>query len=41
MSQIVQRETNHMPAWLIFAGVAIGVVGAAVKKHAESIGNSS
>jgi hypothetical protein len=27
-----------MPVWLVFSGVAIGVVGASVKKHAASVG---
>jgi hypothetical protein len=38
MSQTVQRQTNQMPAWLVFWGAAIGVVGAILKKHAESVG---
>jgi Ca2+/Na+ antiporter len=38
MSEAMQRQTGQTPAWLLFSGVAIGVVGASVKKHAESIG---
>jgi voltage-gated potassium channel len=38
MSQTVQRQANQMPAWLISSGVVIGIVGAIVKKQAESIG---
>jgi hypothetical protein len=38
MSQTLQRPTNQMSAWLVFSGVAIGIVGATVKKHAESVG---
>jgi hypothetical protein len=37
MSQTLPRQTNQMPAWLIFSGVVIGIVGAIVKKHAENI----
>jgi voltage-gated potassium channel len=38
MSQTVQRRANQMPAWLMSSGVVIGIVGAIVKKQAESIG---
>jgi hypothetical protein len=38
MSEAKQRQTGQTPAWLLFSGVAIGVVGASVKKHAESVG---
>jgi hypothetical protein len=38
MSQVVQRETNRLPDWLVFSGVAVGVIGASAKKHAESVG---
>jgi hypothetical protein len=38
MSEAMQRQTGQTPAWLLFSGVAIGVVGASVKKHAESVG---
>jgi hypothetical protein len=38
MSRVVQRETNQLPDWLVFSGVAIGVIGASAKKHAESVG---
>ena len=38
MSQVVQRETNQLPDWLVFSGVAVGVIGASAKKHPESVG---
>jgi hypothetical protein len=38
MSEAIQRQTGQTPAWLLFSGVAIGVVGASLKKHAESVG---
>jgi hypothetical protein len=38
MSQTVQRQTNQMPVWLFFCGGVIGVVGAIIKNHAESLG---
>ena len=38
MSQTVQRQTNEMPAWLMFSGAVIGIVGAIVRKHAENVG---
>ena len=38
MSQNVQRQTNQISAWLMFSGAVIGIVGAIVKKHTESIG---
>jgi hypothetical protein len=38
MSEAMQRRTCQTPAWLLFSGVAIGVVGASVNKHAESVG---
>jgi hypothetical protein len=38
MSEAIQRQTGQMPAWLLFSGVAIGIAGASVKKHAESVG---
>jgi hypothetical protein len=38
MSEAMQRQTRQTPAWLLFTGVAIGVVGASVNKHAESVG---
>jgi hypothetical protein len=37
MSEAMQLQTGRAPAWLLFSGVAIGVVGASVKKHAESV----
>jgi hypothetical protein len=37
MSQTMQRQTNQMPVWLVFCGGVIGVVGAIVTKHAESV----
>ena len=36
MSQTVQRQTNQMPAWLVFWGAAIGVV-VPTPEHAESV----
>lgn len=38
MSEAMQRQTGHTPPWLLFSGLAIGVVGASVSKHAESVG---
>ena len=38
MSEAMQRQMGQTPAWLLFSGVAIGVVGASVKKHADSVG---
>jgi hypothetical protein len=38
MSEAMQRQTGQTPAWQLFSGVAIGVVGASVNKHAESVG---
>jgi hypothetical protein len=38
MSEAVRLQPGRRPAWLLFSGVAIGVVGAGVKKHAESVG---
>jgi len=38
MSQTVQRQTNQIPAWLVFSSVVIGIVGAIMKDHAESVG---
>jgi hypothetical protein len=38
MSEAIQPQTGQTPAWLLFSGVAIGVVGASVKKHAERVG---
>ena len=38
MSEAMQRQTGQTPAWLLLSGVAIGVVGASVNKHAESVG---
>ena len=38
MSEAMQRQTGHTPVWLLFSGLAIGVVGASVNKHAESVG---
>jgi hypothetical protein len=37
MSKAMRRPMGQMPAWLVFSGVAIGVVGASLKKHAESV----
>jgi hypothetical protein len=38
MSQTMQRQTNQMPVWLVFCGGVIGIVGAIIKNHAESVG---
>jgi hypothetical protein len=38
MSEAIQRQTDQTPARLLFSGVTIGVVGASVIKHAESVG---
>jgi hypothetical protein len=37
MSQTLPRRTNQMPAWLMFSGVVIGIVGAIMTEHAENI----
>ena len=37
MSKGMQRPMGQVPAWLVFSGVAVGVVGASVRKHAESV----
>jgi hypothetical protein len=37
MSQTVHRQTNQMPAWLVFSGGVIGTVGAIVMRHAENV----
>jgi hypothetical protein len=38
MSEAMQLQTGHTSAWLLFSGVAIGVLGASVNKHAETVG---
>jgi hypothetical protein len=38
MSEAMQRQAGQTPAWLLFSGLTIGVVGASVNKHAESVG---
>ncbi|HEX6757895.1 MAG TPA: hypothetical protein VF086_05700 [Propionibacteriaceae bacterium] len=38
MSEAMQRPMAPMPAWLVFSGAAIGIVGASVTKHAENVG---
>jgi hypothetical protein len=38
MSEAMQRRRGPMSAWLVFSGVTIGIVGASVTKHAESVG---
>ena len=38
MSEVMQGHPDQMPAGLVFSGVAIGVVGASARKHAESVG---
>jgi hypothetical protein len=34
----MRRQSGQMSAWLVLSGVAVGVVGASVKKHSESVG---
>ena len=34
----MQRHMAPMPAWLVFSGATIGIVGASVAKHAENVG---
>jgi hypothetical protein len=38
MSEATQRQRGQMPAWLVFSGVGISVVGASAIKHAENLG---
>ena len=38
MSEVLQRHIGPMPTWLMFSGATIGIVGASVTKHAESVG---
>jgi hypothetical protein len=38
MSEAMQRHMAPMPARLVFSGATIGIVGASVAKHAESVG---
>jgi hypothetical protein len=38
MSEAMQRQMGQTSAWLLFSGVAFGVVGASANKHAESVG---
>ena len=38
MSEAMRLQAGRTPAWLLFSGVAIGVVGASVHKHAETVG---
>jgi hypothetical protein len=38
MSEAMRPQRGQMPALLVLSGVAIGVVGASVNKHAESVG---
>ena len=38
MSEAMRWQAGQTPAWLLFSGVAFGVVGASVNKHAESVG---
>jgi hypothetical protein len=38
MSEALQRHIGPMPTWLVFSGATIGIVGASVTKHAESVG---
>ena len=37
MSEAMRLQASRAPDWLLFSGVAIGVVGASVKKHAKGI----
>ena len=37
MSKAIRRQAGHMPALLLFSGLAIGVVGASINKHAETV----
>jgi hypothetical protein len=37
MSEALRRHIGLMPTWLMFSGATIGVVGASVTKHAESV----
>jgi hypothetical protein len=38
MSEAIQRHVGPIASWLVFSGVTIGVVGASVMKHADSVG---
>ena len=38
MSRAMQRPMGQMPARLVFFGVALGVVGTSLRKHAEDVG---
>ena len=38
MSKAMQRPMATLPAWLVFSGATIGIVGASITKHAESVG---
>ena len=38
MGETMQRRTHQVPARLMSSGAAIAIVGASVKKHAESVG---
>jgi hypothetical protein len=37
MSAAMHRQKGQLQGWLMFSGMAIGVVGASVRKHAESV----
>jgi hypothetical protein len=37
MSAAMHWQKGQLPAWLMFSGMAIGAVGASVRKHAESV----
>jgi hypothetical protein len=37
MSEVMQRHMSPLPAWLMFSGATIAIVGASVTKHAESV----
>jgi hypothetical protein len=40
MSAAMHRQKGQMSGWLMFSGMAIGVVGASVRKHAEGVAES-
>jgi hypothetical protein len=37
MSEALRWHIGPMPTWLMFSGATIGIVGASVRKHAESV----
>jgi hypothetical protein len=38
MGEAIQRHVGPISNWLVFSGVTLGVVGASVMKHTESVG---